>query len=124
VRLGNRFNLYGKDLWMIAVLPALGGLVVGIIGRTFTAATQGSSIIDVMESVGRASGGIKARSAIEKILTSGITIGTGGSAGAEGPIVTIGAADFLGDRTRVRHRAPAHAHPHRLRNGRRHQRDL
>ena len=31
-------------------------------------------------------------SAIEKIITSGITIGTGGSAGAEGPIVQIGAA--------------------------------
>src|SRR5207302_11263593 len=30
--------------------------------------------------------------AIEKIITSAITIGTGGSAGAEGPIVQIGAA--------------------------------
>src|SRR4029077_15750732 len=30
-------------------------------------------------------------SAIEKIITSAVTIGTGGSAGAEGPIVQIGA---------------------------------
>jgi len=35
---------------------------------------------------------VKARSALEKIVTSAVTIGTGGSAGAEGPIVTIGAA--------------------------------
>ena len=45
-----------------------------------------------MESVIRSSGFIKPLVAIEKIITSGITIGTGGSAGAEGPIVQIGAA--------------------------------
>ena len=45
-----------------------------------------------MESVIRSSGFIKPLVAVEKILTSGITIGTGGSAGAEGPIVQIGAA--------------------------------
>src|SRR6059058_5762404 len=45
-----------------------------------------------MESVIRTSGFIRPIAAIEKILTAGITIGTGGSAGAEGPIVQIGAA--------------------------------
>ena len=40
----------------------------------------------------RTSGFQKPLIAVEKILTSAITIGTGGSAGAEGPIVQIGAA--------------------------------
>ena len=45
-----------------------------------------------MESVTRSSGFIRPLAAVEKILTAAITIGTGGSAGAEGPIVQIGAA--------------------------------
>jgi CIC family chloride channel protein len=48
--------------------------------------------VDVVESVVRTSGFQKPSTAIEKILTSAITIGSGGSAGAEGPIVQIGAA--------------------------------
>src|SRR5258706_5876721 len=44
-----------------------------------------------MESVIRSSGIIRPLSAIEKIVTSALTIGSGGSAGAEGPIVQIGA---------------------------------
>ena len=75
VRLRQRFDLYGTYLWMIAVLPALGGLIVGIIARYVYDGREGSSVIDVMESVGRASGGVKARSAIEKIVTSAVTIG-------------------------------------------------
>src|SRR6185436_7384627 len=35
---------------------------------------------------------IRPLSAVDKIVTSATTIGTGGSAGAEGPIVQIGAA--------------------------------
>jgi CIC family chloride channel protein len=92
IHLAGRFKLYGRDLWMIAALPTAGGLVVGIIARYVYRGRGGGSMIDVMESVGRASGGVQARSALEKIVTSAVTIGTGGSAGAEGPIVTIGAA--------------------------------
>jgi CIC family chloride channel protein len=92
IRLAGRFQLYGRDLWMIAALPMAGGLIVGIVARYVYRGRGGGSVIDVMESVGRASGGVQARSALEKIVTSAVTIGTGGSAGAEGPIVTIGAA--------------------------------
>jgi CIC family chloride channel protein len=45
-----------------------------------------------MESVIRTAGFQRPLIAVEKILTSGLTIGSGGSAGAEGPIVQIGAA--------------------------------
>ena len=85
-------RLYGSWLVMLVLWPALGGLAVGIISRYVFRAREGHGIVDVMESVIRSSGFIKPLVAIEKIITSGITIGTGGSAGAEGPIVQIGAA--------------------------------
>ena len=77
---------------MLIVWPMLGGLIVGLLSRYVFRAREGHGIVDVMESVIRSSGFIKPLVAIEKIITSGITIGTGGSAGAEGPIVQIGAA--------------------------------
>jgi CIC family chloride channel protein len=84
--------LYGKGMALLVLWPALGGLVVGIITQKVVHGSEGHGVIDVMESVIRSSGFIKPSSAIEKILTSAITIGSGGSTGAEGPIVQIGAA--------------------------------
>jgi CIC family chloride channel protein len=83
--------LYGRGIWLILLLPALGGLVVGLFTVYVVRSREGHGIVDVMESVIRNRGVIKPMSAIEKIITSAITIGTGGSAGAEGPIVQIGA---------------------------------
>jgi CIC family chloride channel protein len=85
-------RLYGPEMVFLIFWPALGGLAVGLISRYVFKAREGHGIVDVMESVIRSSGFIKPLVAIEKIITSGITIGTGGSAGAEGPIVQIGAA--------------------------------
>jgi len=84
--------LYGRGLWLLILYPAAGGLAVGIIGHIFLRGVEGHGIVDVMESVIRTSGFQRPIIAIEKILTSGLTIGSGGSAGAEGPIVQIGAA--------------------------------
>jgi CIC family chloride channel protein len=85
-------RLYGSWLVMLVLWPTLGGLLVGVLSRYLFRAREGHGIVDVMESVIRSSGFIKPLVAIEKIITSAITIGTGGSAGAEGPIVQIGAA--------------------------------
>jgi CIC family chloride channel protein len=90
-RLGEH-ALYGSWIGMLIVWPALGGLLVGVISRYVFRAREGHGIVDVMESVIRSAGFVQARSALEKIVTSAITIGTGGSTGAEGPIVQIGAA--------------------------------
>ena len=85
-------RLYGTWMAMLIVWPALGGAAVGVISRYLFGMREGHGIVDVMESVIRSSGFIRPLVAIEKIITSAITIGTGGSAGAEGPIVQIGAA--------------------------------
>ena len=84
--------LYGKGLWLLLLVPAIGGLVVGIISRLLAGEREGHGVVDVMESVARTRGFVRFSTAIEKIFTSAVTIGTGGSAGAEGPIVQIGAA--------------------------------
>src|SRR2546421_2931670 len=89
--IGARVGLYGKGIALLIILPALGGLAVGLITRYVFLIREGHGIVDVMESVIRSSGIIRPLSAIEKIVTSALTIGTGGSAGAEGPIVQIGA---------------------------------
>ncbi|HTW93896.1 MAG TPA: chloride channel protein [Tepidisphaeraceae bacterium] len=84
-------TLYSRDMGLLLFLPALGGLAVGVFSKYIMRAREGHGIVDVMESVTRTTGFQKPITAIEKILTSAMTIGSGGSAGAEGPIVQIGA---------------------------------
>ena len=85
--------LYGRGLFLLILLPTLGGLAVGCFSTYVMRQREGHGIVDVLESVTRGGGGnIRPLVALEKILTSAVTIGTGGSAGAEGPIVQIGAA--------------------------------
>jgi chloride channel protein, CIC family len=84
--------LYGPGLALLILFPAAGGLAVGLFSAYVMRNPEGHGIVDVMESVVRSSGFQRPIVAAEKILTSGITIGSGGSAGAEGPIVQIGAA--------------------------------
>ena len=91
-RPGEEGFLYGHGMWLLVLLPAAGGLAVGLVSRYVFRAREGHGVVDVMESVVRTSGFQRPAIAIEKTLTSALTIGSGGSAGAEGPIVQIGAA--------------------------------
>lgn len=91
-RAGEEQFLYGNGRWLLLALPALGGLAVGVISRYVFRTREGHGVVDVVESVVRTSGFQKPTVAIEKILTSALTMGSGGSAGAEGPILQIGAA--------------------------------
>jgi CIC family chloride channel protein len=84
--------LYGPGMALLIIFPALGGLTVGVISQYIARTREGHGIVDVIESVIRTSGFQRPAVAIEKIITSAVTIGTGGSGGAEGPIVQIGAA--------------------------------
>jgi chloride channel protein, CIC family len=88
--------LYGRGLPLLIAIPAGGGLVVGLLSRYIFRTREGHGVSDVIESVARSSGFQRPTTAIEKILTSAVTIGTGGSAGAEGPIVQIGAGIAAG----------------------------
>ncbi len=78
--------------WWIILVPAVGGLLVGPIVTRAAPETRGHGVPEVMLAVSRGRGKIRARVAVLKALASAISIGTGGSAGREGPIVQIGSA--------------------------------
>ncbi|MFQ5997959.1 MAG: chloride channel protein [Candidatus Bathyarchaeia archaeon] len=75
----------------VVLLPAMGGLIVGIIVLAFAQETKGHGVPEVIESVNLKGGHIRPRVALVKIIVSSITISSGGSAGREGPIAQIGA---------------------------------
>lgn len=76
--------------WTIPVV-ALGGLLVGLITRYFAPETKGHGVPEVMLAVARNGGRMRLSTTIFKTLGAAICIGSGGSAGREGPIVQIGA---------------------------------
>jgi CIC family chloride channel protein len=78
--------------WQRLALPCGGGLVVGLIVTRFAPEVRGSGIPEVMEAVAHRGGAIRMRVLVTKALAAAITIGSGGSAGREGPIVHIGSA--------------------------------
>jgi CIC family chloride channel protein len=83
----------------IILLPALGGLIVGPLIQRFAPETKGNGVPEVIEAIALKGGRIRKRVAFLKVIVSSITIGSGGSAGREGPIGQIGATigSFLGD---------------------------
>ncbi len=78
--------------WTVLIIPAAGGLIVGLITYYFAPETKGHGVPEVMEAMARHGGRIRPRVALAKVVASGVCIGTGGSAGREGPIVQIGSA--------------------------------
>jgi CIC family chloride channel protein len=82
----------GRPAPWIVFVPALGGLLIGPIVTRAAPETRGHGVPEVMLAVARGRGVIRARVAILKAIASALCIGTGGSAGREGPIVQIGSA--------------------------------
>ena len=78
-------------LWVVLV-PALGGLLVGIMARFGSKAIRGHGIPEAMEQVLTNQSRIPARLTFLKPLSAAIAIGTGGPFGAEGPIIATGGA--------------------------------
>ncbi|HEY1773219.1 MAG TPA: chloride channel protein [Gammaproteobacteria bacterium] len=78
-------------LWII-VVPALGGLVVGIMAKYGTDKIRGHGIPEAIEAIMINKSRIAPRVAILKPLSAAVAIGTGGPFGAEGPIIQTGGA--------------------------------
>ncbi len=77
--------------WLFLVIPALGGLVSGLLVFFVAPEAEGHGTDAMIEAFHRGGGYIRKRVPLVKILASAITIGSGGSAGKEGPIAQIGA---------------------------------
>lgn len=77
--------------WVLLVLPALGGLVSGIFVYFTAPEAEGHGTDAAIEAYHFRDGKIRTRVPFVKSIASAITMGTGGSAGREGPIAQIGA---------------------------------
>ncbi len=86
--------------YLLFIIPTLGGLLVGWLVYRFAPEAEGHGTDGVIKSFHEGRGIIRLRVAIVKTLASALTLGTGGSAGKEGPIAQIGAslASFLAQR--------------------------
>ncbi|MFZ0051293.1 MAG: chloride channel protein [Desulfobaccales bacterium] len=77
--------------WLFLLIPALGGLVSGLMVFLIAPEAEGHGTDAMIEAFHRGGGYIRKRVPLVKILASALTIGSGGSAGKEGPIAQIGA---------------------------------
>jgi len=86
--------------WFVILVPMVGGLICGVLVYGFAPEAEGHGTDAMIRAFHRWGGRIRARVPIVKSIASIVTIGTGGSAGHEGPIAQIGAGfgSFLAER--------------------------
>lgn len=84
-------SLFVPHRWYLFVLPAIGGLFSGWLVYKFAPEAEGHGTDAVLDAFHQKRGMIRGRVPFIKTITSIVTIGTGGSAGREGPIAQIGA---------------------------------
>ncbi|MEZ5360431.1 MAG: chloride channel protein [Candidatus Zixiibacteriota bacterium] len=82
----------GGYKWWIIIIPAIGGMIAGPIIHYFAKEAKGHGVPEVMDAVARKGGIIRPQVAAIKAIASAVCIGSGGSAGREGPIIQIGSA--------------------------------
>lgn len=89
---------YPWPWWMVVLLPTLGGLFSGWLVFTFAPEAEGHGTDAMIRAFHKGGGMIRTRVPFIKAVASIVTIGTGGSAGQEGPIAQIGAGfgSYLG----------------------------
>lgn len=78
--------------WYRIFLPAIGGLLGGLVIYFFAKEAKGHGVPEAIYALRRRGGRGRPRVVLVKSIASALTIGTGGSAGTEGPIIQIGAA--------------------------------
>jgi CIC family chloride channel protein len=84
------FGVFGPA--SLVLLPALGGLIAGPLIHRFAKEARGHGVPEVMTALANRGGQIRKRVAAIKVISSSFTIGFGGTAGREGPMVQIGSA--------------------------------
>ena len=77
--------------WLLPLVTALGGLLSGIIVFRFAPEAEGHGTDAAIAAIHYRGGKLRARVAPVKLIASAITIGSGGSAGREGPAAQISA---------------------------------
>jgi CIC family chloride channel protein len=78
-------------VWGLIVAPAVGGLLSGLIVYRFAPEAAGHGTDAAIRAYHREGGRIRWQTPLVKLVASSLTLGSGGSAGREGPIAQIGA---------------------------------
>ncbi|MEH6308293.1 chloride channel protein [Olivibacter sp. CPCC 100613] len=91
--------------WIVVAIPALGGIIVGLMAKYGSKAIRGHGIPEAMEQILTNESKIRPTITYLKPISSAIAIGTGGPFGAEGPIIATGGAlgSTLGQLLRITH---------------------
>lgn len=76
--------------WLLAIVPAAGGLIAGLIIFKFAPEAAGHGTDAAIHAYHFKDGSVRIRVPLVKAVTSALTIGSGGSGGIEGPIAQIG----------------------------------
>ena len=91
--IGQAHGRLGIPAWIfLLIAPVISAFIYGPLISRFAPSAKGHGIPEVMLAVQQKGGYIPAKVALVKLLASALTIGGGGSAGREGPIVQIGAS--------------------------------
>lgn len=103
-------HLLANPVWLVILIPAFGAVFLVPLIYLFPVEAKSDGVPSTMEAVALKRGIIRVRTFITRMLASAITLGSGGSAGKEGPIIQIGASigsavgqffKVSGDRMRV-----------------------
>jgi H+/Cl- antiporter ClcA len=78
--------------WAAALMPVIGGLIIGVIARYGSEKIRGHGMPEAIEAIVFKGGKVAPRIAILKPIATAIAIGSGGPFGAEGPIIMTGGA--------------------------------
>jgi H+/Cl- antiporter ClcA/CBS domain-containing protein len=78
--------------WLAVFVPAIGGLIIGLMARYGSEKIRGHGIPEALEAILFGRSRMEPKVAVLKPLSSAISIGTGGPFGAEGPIIMTGGA--------------------------------
>ncbi len=95
---GASLGVLSSHIYLIPVITTIGGLLSGIIVYGFAPEAEGHGTDAAIDAFHNKKGEIRSRIPLVKLVASAITIGSGGSAGREGPTAQIGAGfgSFLG----------------------------
>ncbi len=77
--------------YRVLLIPAVGGLLVGLLIYLFAPEAAGNGVPEVLKAITLNKGRMRTRGIIMKGITSAISLGSGASTGREGPAVQMGA---------------------------------
>jgi CIC family chloride channel protein len=81
-----------RHLWWAFILPGCGAALSSLFLTKIAREEAGHGVPEIIYSVSRSGGRLRSRSSFTRLISSCLTIGSGGSAGPEAPIVMSGAS--------------------------------